>query len=98
MGGRRMTRVIKAVSLPLGSPALQWVLNIEAQGGNFSKEMRRMIENHSTIYDQFIAIERYNRALKMQLLHHEKKLATTGLEMHKILEKIKSLEVDIKNN
>jgi len=93
-----MTRVIKAVSLPLGSPALQWVLNIEAQGGNFSKEMRRMIENHSTIYDQYIAMERYNRALKMQLLHHEKKLVTTGLEMHKITEKIKDLEKEIIDN
>ncbi len=72
-----MTRVIKAVSLPLGSPALQWVLNIEAQGGNFSSEMRKLIEIYSSVYDEVQRLEKINRALKMKLLLQERKRART---------------------
>jgi ABC-type enterochelin transport system substrate-binding protein len=73
-----MTRVVKAVSLPLGSPALQWVLNVEAQGGNFSKEMRKLIETYSSIYDKYRQQEQIIAALKMQVFRHSKAAANAS--------------------
>ena len=93
-----MTRVIKAVSLPLGSPALQWVLNIEAQGGNFSAEMRKLIEIYSSVYDEVQRLEKINRALKMKLLLQERKRARTKKESDFISEQIANLRDEINSN
>ena len=93
-----MTRVIKAVSLPLGSPALQWVLNIEAQGGNFSAEMRKLIEVYSRVYDEFEQMKKINRALKMKLLLQERKRARTKKESDFISEQIANLRDEINSN
>ena len=93
-----MTRVIKAVSLPLGSPALQWVLNIEAQGGNFSAEMRKLIEVYSRVYDEFEQMKKINRALKMKLLLQERKEATSKKEADVLSKQIDNLKDEINSN
>ena len=93
-----MTRVIKAVSLPLGSPALQWVLNIEAQGGNFSAEMRKLIEVYSRVYDELEQLKKINRALKMKLLLQERKEATSKKEDDVLSKRIENLKDEINSN
>ena len=93
-----MTRVIKAVSLPLNSPALQWVLNIEAQGGNFSAEMRKLIEVYSRVYDELEQMKKINRALKMKILHQERKQANSKKEADVLSKQIENLKEEINSN